>query len=182
MTKHELAALACKLLGIFFFVSSIGPVLLLPFTFGSQIDGFIQKGADLSSILLIFLTVSISILGSFLYLIAGLLLWFKSDKFAARIFSEDSPPTTLTVSPNILPMAFSLTGVIIVALILPHLLGMFIARNMVSDPQVSNWDKTHDILDLSGSFIQLLLGIWLIFGAGKISTTIQSALSFTRDK
>jgi hypothetical protein len=53
---------------------------------------------------------------------------------------------------------------------------------MVSDPQVSNWDKTHDILDLSGSFIQLLLGIWLIFGAGKISTTIQSALSFTRDK
>jgi hypothetical protein len=182
MTKRELAALACKLLGIFFFVSSISSVLLLPFTFGSQIDGFIQKGADLSSILLMILTVSISILGSFLYLVAGLLLWFKAGKFAARIFSEDSSPTTLAVSSNILPMAFSLTGVIIVALILPHLLGMFIAHNMASDPQVSNWDKTHDILDLTASFVQMLLGIWLIFGAGKISTTIQRALSLTRDQ
>lgn len=182
MTKREFAALACKLLGVFFFVSSIGAVLLLPFTFGSQIEGFIPKGADLSSILLMILTVSLSMLGCFLYLIAGLLLWFKADKFAVCIFPEDSSPTTLTVSSNILPMAFSLMGVIIVALILPHLLGMFIAHNMASDSQVSNWEKTHDILDLSGSFIQLLLGIWLIFGAGKISTTIQSALSFTRDK
>jgi hypothetical protein len=181
MTKWEFTALASRILGIYLFVTGITPVLLIPFTQAMQINDFIQRGLAASALWTEIGVALFYVSGQLLYCIAGFLLWFKADKFAVRIFPEDSSPTTLTVSSNILPMVFSLTGVIIVALILPHLLGMFIAHNMAPDPQVPNWEKAHDILDLSGSFIQLLFGIWLTFGAGKISTTIQKVLSLTRD-
>jgi hypothetical protein len=185
MTKRDFAALSARILGIYFFVTGVTgivPVLLIPIIQTMQITDFIQRGAANSSLWMGVSVSLFSIIGQLLLPIVGLLLWFKAEKFAARIFPEESSPTTLTVSVNILPMAFSLTGIIIVALTLPHLLGMFVAHNMAPTLQVPNSEKAQGILDLSASLIQLLLGIWLIFGGGKISTTIQRALSLTRDQ
>lgn len=181
MTKRELATLACKLLGIFFFVSFIGPALTLPYTMWAQINGFMQRGADFPWMLLMILTSSTSILGNFLYLIAGLLLWFKAEKFAARIFSEDSCITTISVSEKLMPMALALAGVILLALIGPHLLVQIFRRIFLENSPQSGFSYTQEMIDLASSIIQVVVGIWLICGTKKIYVFIQAVHGATRD-
>jgi len=182
MTKREFAALAARILGIYLFVRWVTPALLMPIVQGMQINTIVDRGGDSASLLPIIGIFSLSVIGTVLPILTGLLLCFKADKFAAYVFPEDSSPATLAVSSNTLPMAFALTGVIILALILPHMLGIFIAQNMASDAHVSSFERAQNILDLSASFVQVIFGIWLIFGAGKLSTTIKRVLNLTRDR
>ncbi|MEO6908271.1 MAG: hypothetical protein ABI210_10310, partial [Abditibacteriaceae bacterium] len=122
MTKRDFAAFACKLLGVFFLITSIGTVVtFIVATISSFALAFKEPFGWLGflGIVGIFLTAAFTV-G------IGLLLWFKARQCAERIFPEDSLPSTLAADKNLMPIALSVTGVIVLAFTLPHFLSIII--------------------------------------------------------
>jgi len=180
MTKRDFAALACKLLAVYFFVRAIGLVpshiymLFISYKQAARVSlgwfGFIANIVELLNIIIL--------LG------ISYLLWFKARQCAERIFPEDSSPAILVVDSGFLPMALALTGVIVLVLILPHLLSLIVTYLKYPDTltNVDSYELMKNRMDAGTSIFRVLFGIWLIFGAGNISRIIKAAICATQDQ
>ncbi|MEO6906745.1 MAG: hypothetical protein ABI210_02535 [Abditibacteriaceae bacterium] len=180
MTKRDFAALACKLLGVYFFVNSISAVVqsILMIVNSSVMPpqdafGWLNLLSTGSNLLIAAITVAIA-----------LLLWFKATQCAERIFPEDSLPSTLAADKNLMPIALSVTGVIVLAFTLPHLLS--ITSIYLTFPkslgQVPVDQIVRNRIDAWVAVLQVLIGIWLVIGAGHISRMIKVVNRLTQDR
>lgn len=185
MTKCDFAALACKLLGVYFFIKLIGLVPMFIFTIVSSsiVSSFALASQEPIS-WIGFLSVVISFLNAIIVVGISLLLWFKARQFAERIFPEDSAPTTLAVDKNLMPIVLSVTGVIIIAIVLPRLFSQTITSLQSSDPLggLSSDKMMQNRIDGWVAVFQTLIGIWLVFGAGRISRIIKTAIHATQNQ
>lgn len=180
MNKRDVASIACRILGVYFFTKSIQEVPIFIFTLVST---FAVAPQTLSG-WLTFWGIAVSFLNATLTLGISLLLWFKARQFAERIFPEDSSPTTLAVDERFMPMALSLTGVVVLALTLPYLFSTTITYLTLPETlsHVPMDRIIRNRIDIGTSIFQILIGIWLVLGAGNISRIIKAAIHATRDR
>lgn len=114
----------------------------------------------------------------------GLLLWFRARQCAGRIFPEDSPPATLAADKNLMPIALSVTGVIVLAFTFPHLFSIVITYLTLPKTldQVPIDKVVQNRIDAWVAVLQVLIGIWLTLGAGHISRMIKVVTHLTQDR
>jgi len=177
MTKRDLAALACKLLAVYFFIKNFSLVLI---ALSGVVMSLIQASQTVFGWQIVLMSV-INLIGPVVLLVIVYFLWFKADNCAQRLFPEDSAPTVLATDSGFMPVALALTGVIVLTVVLPHLLSLFAVYLKTPETfyHVPKYELARNRIDVATTIIQVLVGIWLVFGAGKISPIIKTIISAT---
>ena len=163
ITKQNIASLALKLLGIYSFIQAIPYV-------GSMISSF-SLSTGLGTIKLYFLG---GLTTCILHVLIGCVLFIFGHKII-----QDNDTTTENIASStditfldLQSIAFSVVGIVIIIFAIPKLIltaGSFIAAQTVTE----EWRQHKFFIDgISGSigmFLQILLGLGLLFGAKGLS-------------
>ena len=167
MTKHQIAALASKLLGLYFAVHSIVYLSAL----GSQLSLTSAAGANFNRLFFYCVTIA-----SFaLTLGAGLFLFFRAETMAAVLVgpeteSEEKPAVR---SQNIQVIAFSTVGLVLSLQSVPHLINLILTYWFAREGWLyRSGTSPYTYIDFLSSLLQFALGIWLLFGARGIAIVI----------
>ena len=166
MTPRSIAALAFKVLALLAVLDAIGPgakvlptmVLRWPY----------DSGGGSSALMALSLIAPIA-----LPLLFGAALWIGADKLADQV---STAPTTET-SPSLEAMeqfAFSVLGVLIVALTIPNIATVFYYYWQLSLP---GGVEVGSVVDrraaVIGTAVQIALGVWLLFGSAGIANLLR---------
>jgi hypothetical protein len=168
MTKHDVAILAAKILGIYYVVSSFTYLqgFAMQLTFASGVPG---AANTLYIFVLTFISFSATI-G------IGFLLFFYSGR-AAIIFlgREENAPQVIAVDLHSLQIvAFSVLGLGVIMNSLPRISRaclMFLIPSLMSD-RGTRFTITM-LTELGVGLVELGAGCWLLFGSAGISTAIE---------
>lgn len=162
MNKHEIAKLACKLLGLYTFINAIGAVL----SFVANLPLLMQgNNAALS---LLYSTIPFLVWAFF-----GLILWFKADSFARAMVSDsvEAQESGQLSATEVQAIAFSVIGLVFLASSLPKaasLLGSLYQTkqniNMIN-PRIDN---------VAGVIVQFLVGLGLFLGSNGLVGLLKS--------
>jgi hypothetical protein len=167
MTKHEIASLASKLLGIFSVIQSFRYLQ----TFGMRV-GFSNTDSASSELFFIY---GFTLLAFVITLVIGLLLFFHSKRaaimFVGKVDISDASEPIKT--DNIQAIAFSVVGVILITISLPRIFKIiFMVWLAYRDSLPRSVVSTQIYIDIFVSLIELALGLWLVFGTSGIINII----------
>ncbi len=167
MTKHEIASLASKLLGIFSVVQSFRYFQ----TLGLQLSLSNTDSASSESLF----AYGITALGFFITLVIGLLLFFCSKRTAIMLIGKenDTAVSEQVTTNNIQAIAFSVVGVILITMALPRISKIILMVWLAyRDSLPRSLVTTQIYIDIFVSLIELALGLWLLFGTSGIINII----------
>lgn len=176
MTKRELAALACKVLGLYAFISALNwlPVALMPILTGGAM------GAQAARHWMLI----VNALPGVLLINAALILWFGADALACWMVKEpDAPLPLVTVGTEAQVIAFSCLGLGSLLQAVPHI-GQIITKLYISqqDALIQPDFKGMAAPDIIALLLQTLIGLWLLFGAAGLARLIGSFRHIGEDK
>jgi hypothetical protein len=165
MTKREVAALACRLLGIYAFLNSLNalPVVFLPFI--TEYSDATAAGG-LGSMARFWLFI-LNALPAALHIIAGLYLWLNADSLAGYLVSGDTDEQQMAIGQEAQVIAFSVLGLFTLLQVIPRI-GQIITNLVVigqQDPLMQRDFRGTTAPDIVSIIIQLALGLWLLFGS-----------------
>ncbi len=158
MTKHEVAVLACKILGIYFVVGGLSG---LGYAVTELVRHF-SRGTEGSMSNLWLATL----VGSTLMVVFGILLWVLVDRIAARVVSGAEAPTEVSKisGADIQAIAFSVVGMLVLARFFPQLAQLIVYLSILD-----RYDHTPvDAMTkgrIGGLIVQLAIGLWLLLGS-----------------
>jgi len=164
MTKREVASLAFTIAGIYALIQAIPMVPSLVSWFG-MMRGIAEstESAKTGQWALVTVAMMLPLAG---LLLVGYLFIAHGGKFAARMFpDEDTAPGTKASVGGLQAVAFSVVGVLVVAMALPRLLNAvgFLANVYARTPPPERipWTPWTGLL---AGVVQLGLGVGLFFG------------------
>jgi len=169
MTKHEIAALLCKVLAIITLINAIN----LASTLYSLILEIIQNGGFSSYIGGPSFTQTAVIFQAFpviFSIIAGLYLWFRADDMAALMVKESATDTEsepLVIGAEAQSLVFAGLGVYTLLHAIPQAaqsITTYIyltASDAYTHSNTGQWSVPESVK----TFVELGLGLWLLFGA-----------------
>jgi hypothetical protein len=176
MNRREVAQLACRILAIWFFCQvalSLEAVALLLISFVNDPLGRIIGPSDMAFLILPGMTA----IGS---LVIGLLLWWKSGGIASKMAPADPAPITSKSldQKSLLAVAFAAIGAFVAVKVLPYF-----GRTLYMLVRGSkSFSELWVSLDFQATFLsdifQILLAMWLIFGAKGIAGMVRQFRSF----
>ena len=148
MTRHEIASLALKILGIYALISAI-PLVGLPFTVLTE---------DFRAVWAFTLA---SVVSCIHYLAVGILLIRKSDSYAHLMITPETPELAVAKASahELQAVAFSIVGAVAVVFALPYLVGNVAAL-------FHDRSATRSLLT---SVVQILLGLWLFLSGATLA-------------
>lgn len=173
MTKREFAALACKVLGLYSFISALKllPMILMPFSTAAR--------AAMRWMLMV------NALPGLLHILTGFILWFGADALAGRMIKD----TGTAVSPVVVGkeaqvVAFSCLGLWSLLQVIPRIGQLVTNFFMISQQDAMLWHdyKGMTAPDIVAIVIQLALGLWLLFGAAGLTRLIGSLRNIGMDE
>lgn len=149
MTKKEIASLSFKVLSLYAFIKAIEKLSTLIY-YAYQVN---EIGVPF------FMVYAVPVL---LLALCGALLWFLSPVLASSISesagSGDNPASLSSIQ----AVAFSIVGLYMVAASLPGIVRSTIWR--LTEP--ASMSKGSPLLgDVMGSLVQVVIGLWLLFGS-----------------
>ena len=182
MTKREIAALICKVLGIYVFIGALNslPLLFLPaltsMANASSGATSIENTARWASV--------INALPVILNILAGLFLWLGADNLARRMAKDTDTVAQPVIGQEAQIVAFSALGLFTLLQVIPRV-GQ-IATNLYilsqQDAMIRREFKDLTAPNIVGVVIQLSLGLWLLFGASGLVKLLQSFRTVGMDK
>jgi len=161
MTKHEIAALACKILGIYAIIQA----MMILFHFGQTfryLDYRQPEGISTAWSMIVGLVPFV------LLLIFGILLWLLADQLAERMVSasEISDTRSKTNGAYIQAIAFSVVGLFVLAHAIPRAIQLIISLALSSPTMQNPWGLYANRIAQFGALVaQFAIGLWLVFGA-----------------
>lgn len=167
MTKHEIASLTSKLLGIFSVIQSFRYLQ----TFGMQLGFSNTESASSES----FFIYGFTLLAFIITLVIGLLLFFYSKRAAIIFVGKEnvSVVSGMVTTSNIQFIAFSVVGVILITMALPKISKIILMVWLAYRDSLPRDAVTTQIyIDIFVSLIELALGLWLLFGTSGIINII----------
>ena len=158
MTKREVAVLACKILGVYFFIVSLSG---FAFTVSMVFANF-SRGTEDSMSNVRF----VGLVGPIPVIVLSILLWFLADRIAGRMVSgtEGSTEVSKLTAADIQAIAFSVVGMLVLTRFFPQL-----AQLIVNLSILDRYD--HAPMDamtkgrIGGLIVQLAIGLWLLLGS-----------------
>ncbi|MFH1738932.1 MAG: hypothetical protein ABIH23_07970 [bacterium] len=151
MTKHEIAALSCRIFAVAAVVHALSfPLLWL-------IEVFIQRTPpQLAYVFICWLHFA-------LFLVAALLLWILADRIAARMISDLERPNTDSkiLIEDLQRIGFSIVGLFILGQSIPHFVS-FLSRFALRH------SSTHAIADAVTFTLQVAIGLGFFFGSHRL--------------
>ena len=176
MTKHEFAALACKVLGIYTLVNALG---LLPSILGNALNSLASSSTGLNPALAtVERTAAVAyILPLAFDIMAGLLLWRRADFLAARMIRDtDAAPSQIAIGAGAETVAFSFLGLFTLLQAIPRL-GLIVFNLILMSRQGPLLHRDYKGMaapDVVVLVIQLCLGCWLLLGAAGLARLLGS--------
>ncbi len=174
MTKREIASLACKILGVYALLQ-IPQYLQGIYFFLSRF--FVEELRD-DNIHTFLWNLSTTFVPVLLYLIAGILLWRRSDSLASRMVSDDQPPEEQsTISGQaVSAIAFSIVGLVVLVHAIPRITHLLARLVYVYGPTPEFggervWDAG-TIARLTALGVQVILGAVLMVGGRALSQLV----------
>jgi len=118
MNRHHVAALACKVLGLWLFIEQIAHLSTIAFTVASLAPQ-VSSGPQAALLMLFLVLVQTGV-----PVVAGILLWRKADWLAARMLSawQRAAPAIAISAEQVFVVAMAGLGVYLAALGIPGLL------------------------------------------------------------
>ncbi|MFH1741359.1 MAG: hypothetical protein ABIH23_20335 [bacterium] len=164
MTRHEIAAMACKILGIYAIIHALG----MPLTsFIWPLDEFFRNPDHHLMTNVYRLLATVTPFG--LLIGSGVLLWRLADRLAISITSRMGTGSTehRVCSADIHVIAFSVVGLFVLAQAIPNLAQVFMGLwiRAQAPPYAQGNMSTHAIVQSVGLVIKLAMGFWLFFGS-----------------
>ncbi|MDD4049132.1 MAG: hypothetical protein PHI90_10055 [Clostridia bacterium] len=151
MTKHDIASLSCKLLGIYFIVNSLAYCIATINTIISWI-----QGNEFSLFVLTYIGPTL------IYLIFGLLLWFYGSIIAKNITKTmelTSEEHTKSTAYDIQAIGFSLIGLYLLGSAIPKLSSYVVAIVLVPNTNFSTISRGIETV------VQVVIGLGLLLGS-----------------
>lgn len=170
MTKHDIAKLACKLLGLYTIVNSIGGTM----SFLAYLPIWKLENANTLS------NMWPSYLQFVVWAMVGLILWFQADSFADAMGFDNGihdEPQTVSAS-EIQTIAFSVIGLTFLASSLPRaasLIGQFYMVQQKFSGPLLHVDK------IAEAVVQFVVGLTLFLGSNGLVGLLKS-LRYSGDK
>lgn len=171
MTKHQIASLSLKLLGIYSIIEAIPLLKELSQVFawrGSKLE--MEGGFPNSDILLLGIMLSVGLL-----LVIGLCLIIFSKALASKMVTsqELEDPTAELTAKDIQSIAFSVVGLVLIVFAVPHLVN--IAMNLQALKNVGVDSAKHNIAIGTWAYsigiaVQFIIGILLFLGGSGLSS------------
>jgi len=168
MTKHEVAALACKILGIYFIVGALSG-------FGYAVTMMVEHFSGMREGEIGNLWLA-ALVGSGLMMVFGILLWFLADRVAARMVPERGSLAveSRTTGADIQAIAFSVVGVFVLARFFPRLTQLIVNLSVLADYDRAQLDARTKAM-IGELIVQLAIGLWLLFGSRGIVGLLKTA-------
>ena len=171
MTQNQIASLSLKLLGIYSIIEAIPLLRELSQVFawrGSKIE--METGPIHTDLLLIGILISVGLL-----LLIGFFLIFFSKSLARKMTTaeETITKTTELTARNIQSIAFSVIGLVMIVIAIPHLVQLAAnlealkrtgAESIKQSIQIGTWFYS------IGMAVQFILGILLFLGGRGLSS------------
>ncbi|MDQ2731666.1 MAG: hypothetical protein M3Y56_08410 [Armatimonadota bacterium] len=172
MTKQEVVALVCKLMGIYTFILGLQslPVLFLPMwvslTNGPGVMNMLPRPLYL-----------LNVIPVGIYFVAAILLWKGAGRLSGHIVTCDGTPLgPIRVSRDIQAVAFTFLGLNLIVFSMPQ--AVEILEHIFMEGRLSA--SLHPAFQASIApevtqiVIQLALGLWLLFGASGLVKLLHS--------
>jgi hypothetical protein len=182
MTKREIAALICKVLGIYAFIGALNS---LPFVFMPAVTSMVNASSGATP------TDSATRLGAIinalpvvLHILAGLFLWLGADNLARRMVKDADTVAQSVIGQEVQIVAFSSLGLFTLLQAVPRV-GQIVTNFYILSQQDALMRREFKGLtapDIVGLLIQLALGLWLLFGTSGLVKMLQSFRSVGMDK
>lgn len=185
MNLRSVAVLACQILAI---VTSIRAVetgsYALNYLSSAMRNSIFPNGATMSpppfSISIFILQFS----PLALLLMFALFLWTQADFISAKMVGEqDKSMVPVSVSTDVQKVAFSVLGAYVLVSALPKLLQLLLDVWFMDSqtPKTSQYWSALAASDLSFAFVQVVLGLYLLFGARGLITLLANLRNIRRD-
>lgn len=170
MTKREIASLACKILAVYALLQ-IPQYLQGLYFFLSRF--FIEELRD-DNIHTFLWNLSATFVPVLLYLVAGILLWRRSNALASRMVSDEQTEGDQCRLPGreFMAIAFSVVGLVVLIHAIPriaHILS-YLAFQPLPDFE-SRWTASI-IAELTALGVQVILGAVLFMGGRALSQLV----------
>jgi len=167
MTPRTLALLAFKILGLLSVLVAIGPgAKVLP----TMVVNW-PYDSEGGSLLLLMVSLLAPIV---LPLALGCMLWFGADVLAKRLFTNSDVATFPPSLEALHDLAFSIIGIFILGVAVPHLTKLAYYYWQLSTPdgvQVGTDIERRGAL--VEAVVQLVIGLWLLFGASGLASLLR---------
>lgn len=162
MTKREIATLSFKILSLYAFIKAIDKL--------STLINYLYKYSLSEVGVLNFMIFASPVL---LLLLCGGLLWFLAPWLASSISKSTAPADNAAASLfSIQAVAFSVLGLYLLADSLPALVRSIIWHFTTASRSMG--ERSPLIGDILGFLIQIVIGVWLLFGSRGLVNFIRS--------
>ena len=164
MTKHQIGALASRLLGLYFIIHSAGYLSAM----GTQLS--LRSAANVVHDELLFITITLACFAFTLG--AGIYLFLRAERITDVIVKSDEPDEHVASvrSRNIGIIAFSTVGILVTVQTVPHVLGLILNYWFSREGwSYRNTTSAVTYIDFVTSLLQLGIGLWLLFGSSAIA-------------
>ncbi len=174
MTKREIASLACKILAVYALLQLPQYVQGIYFLLSGIFAGELW-GEDIHRIQSLFWDLSTVFVPTVLYLVAGILLWRRSNALASRMVSDDQPPEGQpTISGQaVSAIAFSVVGLVVLVHAIPRIasiLSYLISHKTM--PEFEGRWTANVIAELTALGVQVILGAVLLMTSRGLSRLV----------
>ncbi len=171
MTQNQIASLSLTLLGLYSIIEAIPLLRELWQVFawrGSKIE--MESGPLHTDLLLIGILTSFGLL-----LLVGICLIFFSNSLAKRMITEETiiNPTTELTARNIQCIAFSIVGLVMIVIAIPHLVQLtanYQALKSAKDEMIKQKISIGTWAYSVGLVAQVIIGLLLFLGGRGLST------------
>ena len=162
MTKREIAALACKILGIYAIITALRHLVNIvgPLAF----FGVGEPSWEIKVVLLI----AASIIPFALLTGFGLFLWFQADRIAGYMISgEESQIVNFQTSfTDVQAIAFSVVGLLLLAEVVPDIAAIISNLSIrTQSPEIQMTVNAGTRSLIISLVVRLVIGLWLFFGS-----------------
>ncbi len=185
MNLRSVAALACRILSIVALISVIqASAFLLPsFYEAFNPDQFPRMESPIGFVPLSLWVALIYLSPIALLLIFAGFLWMEADFVAAKMVGERNEKVVpISTNQEIQQLAFSVLGAYVLTLALPRLTQLLVrAWNIKSQDAIFQRDWTGFAPNLVYTFVEIALGLYLLFGARGLAALLADVRNLGRN-
>ena len=160
MTKRDLAILACKILGLFIFISNL-PLFLtfIPFNVVTYLQGDFSSVDIVASVLQALMGIAV--------IVCGVGFWFLAKRIAQWMVPEDTSPASFALHEDFIMAWLLLIGIILLVASIPVIIQHFAEHLFATqNTAVSNSFDTRNLVE---AYFQFILGIIILGSSASIS-------------
>ena len=180
MTKHEIAALACKILAIYAVIIALGS---LPVSLQFATSGFSSNVSRFSQLLQKPWTLVVALAPFILQTSSGVFLWMFADSIAlamvgeTRIPPQISPQQTKLRSSDLQIVAFSVVGLLTLVegiSRISHIATNYLFVTTTGAASTRVYFRESMMATAATAVIQMIIGLWLLFGSRGLVRVLKS--------